>query len=151
MRTQQLESLVFHITTENPGPATWICTSQCWNAKLGEKSILVLISMQVGHCVRKPVFFLQSLAKFCHIIATILQRYFSGFPYQDPSLQEHSKDAFEIAMIIWADTEGTNKKKMLTAHQDQTALKPGILKELKHEISELLTQQYVTSQLKVSW
>lgn len=40
---------------------------------------------------------------------------------------------------------------MLTAHQDQTALKPGILKEPKHEISELLTQQYVTSQLKVSW
>jgi len=40
---------------------------------------------------------------------------------------------------------------MLITHQDQTALNPGILKELKHEISELLTQRYVTSQLKVSW
>lgn len=39
---------------------------------------------------------------------------------------------------------------MLTTHQDQTALNPGILKELKREIGELLTQWYVTSQLEVS-
>lgn len=43
---------------------------------------------------------------------------------------------FKIAMTAAADSEQTTP----TTHQDQTACNPGILKELKHEISELLTQ-----------
>lgn len=75
---------------------------------------------------------------------------FLRIPLPGPLFAGDSKDVFEIAMT-YEQIQKETTKQTLSTHQDQTALNPGILKELKHEIGELLTQRYVTSQLRVAW
>lgn len=89
-----------------------------------------------------------SHTKFCYPTATILQCNRISLP--GPFFAGDSKDVFEIAKTYEQIHKELRKQTLLT-HWEQMALHPGILKELKPEIGELLPQQYVTSQLRVAW